>query len=210
MAPKSTTPTNVEVVTFAIALLDGLQSAVHLEEIAVKAFELSPGAFRWDLDSFSEFIDKDKVRVSLTDAEKPSAGKLVESIGQTTRSGGQKRTHLWRLTASGSEWVSANSDRLAAVLGSRAPGLKRSRANQLRRQILESVLYRDYAGNEAVNYSPYDFADLLQCSPDAATEVVNERFDRLRALVKLLHDDDLDRFLHVCGQSHARMLEKHA
>lgn len=206
MATRLDTPTNVEVVTFAVALLNGLEIPVHLEHVAAKAFQLAPGAFRWDLDEFSGLIDKDKVRVSLTDAEKPAAGSLVKGVGQTRRGGGQKRTDLWRLTASGSEWVSEHSERLSAVLGDKAPGLKKSRANQIRRQVIESALYRDYASRGRVDYQPYDFTDLLQCSPDAASEVVRERFERLRAQIRLLQDDDLDQFMDKCGRSHTRML----
>jgi hypothetical protein len=207
MARHSETPTNVEVVTFAVAFLDGLESPVHLEQIAIKAFELSSGAFRWDLDDYANFIDKDKVRVSLTDAEKPSAGSLVKGVGRTKRGGGQKRTDLWRLTAAGSDWVAANADRLSSLLGENVPGLKKSRANQIRRQLIESALYSDYVSNGGVDYSPYNFADLLQCSPDAASEVIRERFDRLRGQVNLLRDEDLDRFLEICGVAHERMLE---
>jgi len=136
MTTQVATPTNVEVVTFAVALLDGLESPIHLEHIAVRAYELSPGAFRWDLDDHSRFIDKDKVRVSLTDAEKPAAGSLVEGVGPTKRGGGQKRTDLWRLTAAGSDWMTANADRLSAALGENVPELKKSLANKIRRQLI--------------------------------------------------------------------------
>src|SRR3989304_336110 len=73
--------TNVEVVTFALAGLDGASHAIHLEEIAARGFELAPRAFRWDLDQYSTHIDKDKVRVSLTDAQKNKYGSLVRAVG---------------------------------------------------------------------------------------------------------------------------------
>ena len=62
--------TNVEIAILALADLGGVDKSVHLEHIAERAFKLSPGPFRWDLDEYAEQIDKDKVRVSLTDAEK--------------------------------------------------------------------------------------------------------------------------------------------
>lgn len=219
MASRPTSLTNVDVVTFVVAFLGGLDRPVHLERVAMKAYELSPGAFRWDRDEYAEFVDKDKVRVSLTDAEKPSAGSLVKGVGPTTRGpvkrrkgvgsfkrDHMKRTDLWRLTAAGSEWIAINADRVSVALGETLPKVKKSRANQIRHQLSESALYHEYASAGKVDYSPYDFTDLLACSPDAAFEVVQERWDKLRGEVILLRDPDLNRFVEVCGAAHARIL----
>src|SRR5262249_35202327 len=116
--------TNVDVVTYVLAELGGVNTSVHLERIAVRAFELNPGTFRWELDEYSSFIDKDKVRVSLTDAEKSERENLVEAVG-VTRSGHSKRTDLWRLTSNGAAWVRENEDRIREALGSATPRLKK-------------------------------------------------------------------------------------
>lgn len=198
--------TNVEVLTYVLADLGGLESAVHLEHIAARAFELMPGAFRWDLDEFANLIDKDKVRISLTDAEKASHGRLVRAAG-VTRAGKSKKTDYWRLTSAGSEWVSAEGTRVADALAGPRPGLKKGRATELRNRVERSALYHRYIRDGGVEYSPFDFADLLECSPDASNRIVSDHFDAFRSQVALLGDDDLDGFLSACATAHARMLE---
>lgn len=198
--------TNVEIVTYAVALLGGMDRPVHLENVANKSYELAPGAFRWDLDEYASYIDKDKVRVSLTDAEKVDKGALVRAVGHT-KGGRTKRTDLWRLTAAGSAWVAENERVIEKTTGAGMPAMKRGRAHDLRRRITESELYRRFADDEEIEYSPYDFADLLECSPDASDAVFRDRFEALRGQVTLLADAELEAFLDACAAAHNRMLE---
>ena len=204
-AENSTPATNVEVVVYVLAEQGGGDQTVHLEQIASRAFDLRPGAFRWDLDAYAHNIDKDKVRVSLTDAQKPKYGALVRAVGPK-KAGISKPTDAWRLTPSGVEWVVENSDRLAHSLGAPAPALKKGKAKALRERIHASDLYTSYASTGRVEYAPYGFADLLECSPDASTAVVQQRFDELDGQVRLLRDPDLQHFLSLCAAAHREML----
>lgn len=208
--PKSTpaepTLTNIEVVTYAVALLGGVDRPVHLEDVAVKSHELAPGAFRWDLDQYASYIDKDKVRVSLTDAEKDGKGALVRGVGQT-KGGRTKRTDLWRLTSAGTAWVSEHRNLIEQATGAGMPALKRGKAHDLRRQITDSDLFRRFDDEGALDYSPYEFADLLECSPDASNAVFRDRFDALCGQVTLLGEPKLEDFLNACAVAHGKMLE---
>lgn len=208
MSPRQLggTLTNVEVLTFSVADLGGVESPIHLEHVASRAFQLMPGAFRWDLDQFSGFIDKDKVRASLTDAEKPTHGSLVRSVG-VKKPGQSKKTDYWRLTSAGSDWVAKNGARVADALEAPRPGLKKGRARDLRKQLHDSALYKHFAREGTIEYSPFDLADLLECSPDASNRLVAERFDALRSNAHFLGDDELDGFLGLCAEAHRRMLE---
>ncbi len=209
MSPRETPTeslTNIEIVTYAVAVLGGLNGPVHLERVALKAHELAPGAFRWDLDEFVSYIDKDKVRVSLTDAEKAEKGALVKGVG-TTRGGRTKRTDLWRLTAAGSAWVVDNRALLEGATGAGMPALKRGRAQDLRRRIVDSELFRHFDDDRSLDYSPYEFADLLECSPDASNAVFRDRFEAFRGQVTLLGDAELEQFLDACADAHSKMLE---
>jgi hypothetical protein len=206
--PTLTEPslTNVEIVTFAVALLGGLDRPVHLENVAVKSYELAPGAFRWDLDDYAAYIDKDKVRVSLTDAEKDGKGALVRGVGQT-KGGRTKRTDLWRLTAAGIAWVAEHREALEEATGAGMPALKRGKAHDLRRRITDSDLFHHFDDAGRVEYRPYELADLLECSPDASNAVFRDRFDALRGQVRLLGDGQLEEFLDACGAAHGKVLE---
>jgi hypothetical protein len=197
--------TNVDAVTYALAQLQGGHKPVHLELIAVKAHELAPGSFRWDLDEFAEFVDKDKVRVSLTDAEKPDKGALVEGVG-VRRSGQSKRSDLWRLTANGAKWLRENEERVRAGTATPTPRFKKGKADALRRRVTASKLYREFEEVRTVTPDPYAFTDLLECSPDAADSIVAQRFDDLQAQVQMLEDQDLLAFLAACAEAHSDML----
>jgi hypothetical protein len=198
---------NVDAVTYVLAELGGVDTSVHLERIAVRVFELIPGAFRWDLDEYSAFVDKDKVRVSLTDAEKPEKGGLVEAVG-VTRSGHSKRTDLWRLTSKGAAWVRENEDRIRETLGTTTPRLKKARVSALRRRLRANSLYAEFERTGTVSPDPYGFTDLLECSPDASNAVVARRFDELRGQVLLVDEPELLKFLDECKSAHADMLER--
>lgn len=210
MRPKSTSAepslTNIEIVTYAVALLGGVDRPVHLENVAMKSYELAPGAFRWDLDEYASYIDKDKVRVSLTDAEKGGKGALVRAVGQT-KGGRTKRTDLWRLTAAGTAWIAEHRADIEEATGAGMPALKRGKAHDLRRRVTESELFRRFDDDKKLEYSPYEFADLLECSPDASNAVFRDRFEALRGQVVLLGDAQLEEFLDACAAAHGKMLE---
>jgi hypothetical protein len=205
--PVEPTLTNIEIVTYAVALLGGVDRPVHLENVAVKSYELAPGAFRWDLDKYASHIDKDKVRVSLTDAEKDGKGAFVRGVGRT-KGGRTKRTDIWRLTTVGTAWVADRREALEEATGAGMPALKRGRAYDLRRRITDSDLFRRFDDGGQVEYSPYDLADLLECSPDASNAVFRDRFDALRGQVMLLGDAQLEEFLDACAAVHGKMVEE--
>ena len=199
------TLSNLEVLTYVLAELGELENAVHLEKIADRAYELTPGAFRWELDEFSDRIDKDKVRVSLTDLEKPSKGKLARAIGPSQR-GQSKKTDVWQLTPEGVEWIIDNKGRIEDALKGPRLSLKRSKAANLRKRVSSSELHRQFRSKETLQYSPYEFTDLLECSPDARSVVIQGRFDWLLNQARLLGDPNLVKFVRMCGDVHADML----
>lgn len=195
-----------EAVTFAVGLLGGLESPVHLEHIAEKAHELAPGAFRWRLDEFAHYIDKDLVRSALTDAAKPRYGAFVEGI-QVRREDNTIKLDMWRMTPAGADWMSENESSLAAIAKGEWPELPEARVKKITTRINSSDLYQQYRQAGEVSYSPYDFTDLLDCSPDAPNPVVLQQLELLRGQLGFLGDDDLLTFLDACAAAHARMLE---
>ena len=154
----------VEVLTYVLAGLGGANRAVHLEDVAFEAHQISPGAFRWDLDKYSDLVDKDKVRASLTDAEKPKYGSLVRAVG-VTRRGVSKRTDLWRLSSEGAAWVLDHEKRIQTVLQGPIPRLKRTQAIRLQKRLTSSPLYEEYQRTGQIMSNAYAFTDLLECSP---------------------------------------------
>lgn len=195
----------VEVLTYVLAGLGGVDRAVHLEDVAVEAHRVAPGAFRWDLEKYSHLVDKDKVRASLTDAEKPKYGSLVRAVGVTKR-GVRKRTDHWRVSSEGAAWVVDHKKRVQAVLDGPTPRLKRTQVTRLRNRLTSSPLYEEYRRTGQITSNAYTFTDLLECSPDAHDSVVEQRFDELKASARLMDERELLEFVHACGDAHADML----
>ncbi|MXZ68090.1 MAG: hypothetical protein F4Z17_03655 [Acidimicrobiia bacterium] len=195
----------VEVLTYVVAGLGGADRAVHLEDVAVQAYQIVPGAFRWDLEKYSNLIDKDKVRASLTDAAKSKYGSLVRAVGVTKR-GVSKQTDLWRLSSDGAAWVLANEKRIRAVLDGPTPRLKRAQVTRLRKRLTSSPLYEEYQKTGRITPNAYAFTDLIECSPDAHDSVVEQRFDELKAHTNLMDVRELLNFVRACGEAHAHIL----
>ena len=197
----------VEVLTYVVAGLGGVGRAVHLEDVAVEAYQTVPGAFRWDLEKYSHFIDKDKVRASLTDAAKPKYGSLVRPVGVTKR-GVSKQTDLWRLSSQGAAWILANQKRIQAVLAGPTPRLKQAQVTRLRKRLTSSPLHDEYQRTGRITPNAYAFTDLIECSPDAHDSVVGQRFDELKASTHLMDESELLEFVSACGEAHAHMLRE--
>lgn len=200
------TLSNRDILTFVLAEIGGMEKAVHLEKIAVRAFELSPGAFRWSLDEFANRIDKDKVRVSLSDLEKPANGRLARAVGLTTP-GIAKKTDLWELTPEGVNWIKMNKNRIESALRGPRIELKRSLAHSLFKQVTSSTLYKRFLKENTISNSTFEFTDLLECSPDANDYVIQRRFEYLKKQLSLLNDPELDGFIQECGRVHSDMLK---
>ncbi len=84
---------NLELVTMAVALLDGDVEYVDREDIAIKVNEIAPGRFNWR--KYSERIDLDAVGGTLRSAKKPQNGGLL--VGNNTMG--------WMLSPAGLQWI---------------------------------------------------------------------------------------------------------
>ena len=84
---------NLELVTIAVALLDGDMEYIDREHIAIKVNDFAPGRFNWR--KYPKRIDLDAVGAALRDAKKAKNGGLV--IGSNSRG--------WMLSPAGSKWI---------------------------------------------------------------------------------------------------------
>ena len=198
---------NRDILTFVLAEIGGMEKAVHLEKIADRAFELSPGAFRWSLDEFSNRIDKDKVRVSLTNLEKPANGRLARAVG-LTKAGLTKKTDLWELTPEGVNWIILNKSRIENALRGPRVELKKSLALNLFKRVTSNALYKRFLTDNTISDSLFEFTDLLECSPDAKDYVIQRRFENMKKQLSLLDDPKLDVFIQECGRVHSDLLKQ--
>ena len=82
-----------QLVTIAVALLDGDTAYVDREDIALKVNEIAPGRFNWR--KYPERIDLDAVGGALRNAKKAENGELV--VGNNTKG--------WMLSPAGLKWI---------------------------------------------------------------------------------------------------------
>jgi len=84
---------NPELVTIAVALLDGDVEYVDREDIAIQVNDVAPGRFGWR--KYPEWIDLDTVGSALRDAKKPRGGGLLVGNNATG----------WMLSPAGLKWI---------------------------------------------------------------------------------------------------------
>ncbi len=85
--------TKPQLVTIAVALLDGDTVYVDREDIALKVNNIAPGRFNWR--KYPEHIDIVAVNFALQDAKKTQYGELV--VGNNTKG--------WMLSPAGLKWI---------------------------------------------------------------------------------------------------------
>lgn len=198
MGMQGTVENNREVVVYVVAILGGAQQPVHTEEIAAKAHELAPARFSWSLHRFSQrgWPDKEVARSALEDAQKEEYGALV--AGAHNR---EPSKDGWRLTERGVQWLRENSSRIERVLRSAQPTLREVERKRFVRRIRKQPLFDRFAQTGSLEGSTQSqFAELLNCSTDAPTDIVASKFDRMRTIAALAADDEISLFLDVCAE----------
>lgn len=171
---------NEAVVTLALYELGGILEPVHTEEIAVRAFELSPNRFRWKLDKYKGRVNLAFVYSALSDARKAETGALI--IGSIEKG--------WLLTDTGKAVAEACTAETGSQLDTntvRDPEEKKLRAWQ-NRQSSRLQLTRA-------------FEKFLSGDVDQVTEVeIKEFFEVDDYLVRDTQLARITRFLNVFGR----------
>ena len=188
---------NVDIVSYVLAILGGTERSVFSEDIAARCYELAPARFSWRHEEYRKkgWPDKYITKTALEDAKKPEYGSLVEGgyALDLAKDG-------WRLTLAGVKWFQENSKRIASALNVRASSLPKKQAERFSRQVRGQPLFKKFLSTRAVEAtSIYQFTDMLNCSPDAAPDVLRAKFQRLRALAELVEDGEISNFLGACA-----------
>lgn len=83
----------LELVTIAVAVLDGDKAYVDREDVALKVNDIAPGRFNWR--KYPDRIDLDAVGSALRDAKKTQNGELLVGNNSTG----------WMLSPAGLKWI---------------------------------------------------------------------------------------------------------
>lgn len=188
--------TNVEVVVLALGRLGGATKKVFSEEIAVEAHHLAPERFSWRLEKYRDrgWPDKYVVRYALEDAMKKEYGHMVDGSYSTDLS-----KDGWQLTLGGVQWIAENAERVASKLLLDSPKIPKQDAARFVKRVKRDPLFKLHLTDGFDPATPYQFTDMLNCSPDAPRELIRSKFDRLRAISQLAGDPQVVEFLEDCA-----------
>lgn len=165
---------NHEIVTIAVYMLGGASKPVDTEDIAKKANELAPGRFIWR--KYTDQIDKELIRVFLSDAKKEKNGALLSGAGNDG----------WLLTQGGNAFAKANIDSVGGRSGAhyRITAQERRWRQTERARMLASEAYQIFreSGTEGIS------------------EHVAEGFFRIDSyIVGITRERKIERLLNVFG-----------
>ena len=193
---------NRELVVYCLYLAGGATKRVHTEDLALKCWELYPDSFSWT--KFTQFPDKDIVRVALTDARKDKHGAHVAG-----RVEGNANTEAepegWTLTERGLGWI---KDNLELFGGDRAKHERKTHRQILLRRVKELTsheLFRRFE-QERGAFSPGigELAAFLRCRVDASPAVWERRMTEIKRLGTDADDDRIARFTSLCWDAYDR------
>ncbi len=182
---------NVDAVVLALYLLGGHSKAVDTEDVAKKAHEIAPDRFSWK--KYSDQINLELVRVSLSDGKKESLGELIEGSG---RDG-------WRLTPKGARWATENAHLLTdeTFARPRESGLGGSiderRWRSERQRILRSNAWTSWSGGRDID--PKDALALFRIDIYAVGGLRATKVARL--VSQFAEDPEVSEFLHAAEQA---------
>ncbi len=198
---------NIDVVLYALYKVGGTSKKVHTEYIAIEAHKLSEERFSWTLPEFRilGYPDKTTVRYALESAKKE---KLVK--GRAGRDKAGSESEGWQFTPFGLEWFLKNEERIKDKLKLEKPISSVLPKHQAERFIKKMhtekifVLYRERKTLDEA--SIYDFADMLNCSPDASKEVIRQKFDLLKNTAIAINNQEIKVFLDECENKFKNIL----
>lgn len=206
MGTMAETVANRELVVYALALMGGETKRIHTEDIAVKCHEFFPESFSWT--KYSEYPDKDIVRVALTDARKSQHGGFVDGrsgqkLGHSSKTRREPALDGWMLTKEGIDWVKKNTTRLEKLVGSGAIKEHRQKVLQQLRKIRQHPLFERYRDNtDRFSASIGEVADLVRCRVDAESSVWMKRFDSIKRKAQIAEQVDVADFIDRCEESY--------
>lgn len=198
--------TNVDIAVFALYKLGGAYKKIHTEYVAWESYHLSPDRFSWDLPEFKVkgFPDKDLVRVTLTNAAKTENGSLVS--GRYGISTSNKESDGWTLTPNGVDWIKINEARIAGSLDKPSSSEHPRYVTRFISKLKKDEAYITYAKSGLEKVTSYMFTDMLGCTPDASTEIINRKYVRLLSTAKSICDEEVINFLIQCGDRFSELL----
>ena len=141
-----------ELVTIAVALLDGDTAHVDCEDIALKVNDIAPGRFNWR--KYPEHIDLSVVSYALQDAKKTRYGGLV--VGNNPKG--------WMLSPAGLRWIkTVDLDAVHDEVATKHRKASISANQELERnRLLNTKAYNLFVEGKSKEISVHDFYEFAR------------------------------------------------
>jgi hypothetical protein len=189
---KKTELSNLEIVVVAVARLGGETQSIHVEDIAVEAYNLAPGKFAWH--KYPEHIDLDLVRRTLTNAAAKSSPLILGSV----RKG-------WMLSQYGIQWIEKNTQNLPALSGYRRGSV--SDAIEIEKaRLRETRAWQKYKSGLVDQINLNDFFEFVRINEYFSDVKRRERFNIVASAVD--SDPELAPFWQLLQQRFPNEMEK--
>ena len=181
---------NGEIFLWALYDLGGDEKFVDVEEVFLKSFEIASQRLAWRTQP--DLPDLRRCSKAMRDAEMRTPKLLVKN-------GPYER----RLTAEGQTWIEANFERLAKTLGDgrQVEAPKTRRVSKVLSSLDRSELVETWRDQQTIDGQKWQFAELLQCSPDSANSVWARRLQERRSAAYAADRTDLLEFLDALAAS---------
>jgi hypothetical protein len=157
---------NLQIVTLAVSSLGGATKAVDIEDIAVRAYEISPDKFSWR--KHPERIDLRIVQYALKDASS-------ERKGNPFLKGSVKRGYV--LTTNGLTWVENNQDiRFAELTDKSRNQSKVDKLSIEKARLLTSTAFTKFDSGNIEDIKLTDFQEFARVNDYFPDHVRQKRF----------------------------------
>jgi hypothetical protein len=184
--------TRPEAVTLALFALGGADEAVETEDVAVRVAGLAPGMFSWQKEEYRDRIDKELVRVALSDARI----KKQWVVGSHDKGG-------WMLSPEGRRFAQRNQKYLEAGPVERGRGRDEQQHQRQRIRLLTSDAFAQYLDGGADAVSDEAAAAFFRISVYVTGQARERKVARL--LNQFGDDEELGELANALGK---RVLER--
>ena len=166
-----------QLVTIAVALLDGDTTHIDREDVALKVNDIAPGRFNWR--KYPEHIDLSTVSFALQDARKTRCGGLV--VGNNTKG--------WMLSPAGLKWVkTVDFDAIKNELPVKYRKASISANQQLERdRLFKTKAYNLFIQDKSKEISIQDFYKFARVNEYFQTKARQRRY---AIIANAVSDDD--------------------
>ena len=194
--------TNIDVVLYALYLLNGTRKKVFTEDIAKQSFELAPSRFSWR--RYPEYPDIDPTRKRLYEAR--DERKLITGRAGEVR--GSKPSDGWIFSPQGILWIEKNKSRLARTFDSKPKPVNRTDLSKKLSELKSSTAYKKFLRDAGcTNIKPYEFTDFLNASLDTPNSILRDRIDKISVLAATSKNKVLLNFIDECKKHFSNLLK---